>query len=206
MVREHGGLVASRAAFISYASGDLGGPGQGTRLSAGGRPFLVSSWPSSNLHGQREDHSQSLYSKTMHPFSSTLRTRLPANSLTWVMRLHHMNWNYGAGRYSVLTAATHLFFYGSCLLFLCGGFSTDYGLIVILSVWSLVWVRKSLNSRRCQRVTVLCCCLHVEQITWAHCLLYRTGDKCVLNFKPCVFGKELHKAEGCIHIKGKVPF
>lgn len=29
-----------------------------------------------------------------------------------------------------------------------------------------------------------------------------TGDKCVLNFKPCgMFGKELHKVEG--HIQDK---
>lgn len=30
----------------------------------------------------------------------------------------------------------------------------------------------------------------------------RTGDKCVLNFKPCgMFGKELHKIEGYIQDK-----
>lgn len=29
-----------------------------------------------------------------------------------------------------------------------------------------------------------------------------TGDKCVLNFKPCgMFGKELHKVEGYIQDK-----
>ena len=34
------------------------------------------------------------------------------------------------------------------------------------------------------------------------CLPCRTGDKCVLHFKPCgLFGKELHKVEGYIQDK-----
>ena len=33
---------------------------------------------------------------------------------------------------------------------------------------------------------------------------HKTGDKCVLNFKPCgLFGKELHKVEGYIQDKSK---
>lgn len=42
----------------------------------------------------------------------------------------------------------------------------------------------------------VCCFKHVLFF------LYSTGDKCVLNFKPCgLFGKELHRVEG--HIQDK---
>jgi hypothetical protein len=39
---------------------------------------------------------------------------------------------------------------------------------------------------------------HVPVFVFFH----RTGDKCVLNFKPCgLFGKELHRVEGYIQDK-----
>ena len=44
-----------------------------------------------------------------------------------------MNWDGGAGRHSFHSSKS-LIFYEPCLLFLCGGFSTDCGLIVILCV------------------------------------------------------------------------
>ncbi|KAK2489838.1 hypothetical protein MC885_012230 [Smutsia gigantea] len=51
------------------------------------------------------------------------------------------------------------------------------------------------------------CCVHnviigklwIEQYGTVEILNHRTGDKCVLHFKPCgLFGKELHKVEGHI--------
>ncbi|KAK6308255.1 hypothetical protein J4Q44_G00215260 [Coregonus suidteri] len=42
---------------------------------------------------------------------------------------------------------------------------------------------------------------HKEAYTWTNplCFNHNTGDKCVLNFKPCgMFGKELHKVEAHI--------
>uniref|UniRef100_A0A674PNL8 Oxysterol-binding protein n=1 Tax=Takifugu rubripes TaxID=31033 RepID=A0A674PNL8_TAKRU len=56
------------------------------------------------------------------------------------------------------------------------------------------------------------CCVHniimgklwIEQRGKVEIVNYRTGDKCVLNFKPCgMFGKELHKVEGYIQDKSK---
>ncbi|XP_020837187.1 oxysterol-binding protein-related protein 2 isoform X4 [Phascolarctos cinereus] len=56
------------------------------------------------------------------------------------------------------------------------------------------------------------CCVHniiigklwIEQYGTVEILNHRTGDKCVLNFKPCgLFGKELHKIEGYIQDKSK---
>lgn len=56
------------------------------------------------------------------------------------------------------------------------------------------------------------CCVHnviigklwIEQYGTVEILNHRTGDKCVLHFKPCgLFGKELHKVEGYIQDKNK---
>lgn len=56
------------------------------------------------------------------------------------------------------------------------------------------------------------CCVHnviigklwIEQYGTVEILNHRTGDKCVLNFKPCgLFGKELHKVEGHIQDRNK---
>ncbi|XP_028309421.1 oxysterol-binding protein-related protein 2-like isoform X2 [Gouania willdenowi] len=56
------------------------------------------------------------------------------------------------------------------------------------------------------------CCVHniilgklwLEQYGAVEIINHSTGDKCVLNFKPCgMFGKELHKVEGCILDKSK---
>uniref|UniRef100_A0A2I3GNI0 Oxysterol-binding protein n=2 Tax=Nomascus leucogenys TaxID=61853 RepID=A0A2I3GNI0_NOMLE len=56
------------------------------------------------------------------------------------------------------------------------------------------------------------CCVHniivnklwVEQYGNVEIINHKTGDKCVLNFKPCgLFGKELHKVEGYIQDKSK---
>uniref|UniRef100_A0A5F8G316 Oxysterol-binding protein n=1 Tax=Monodelphis domestica TaxID=13616 RepID=A0A5F8G316_MONDO len=56
------------------------------------------------------------------------------------------------------------------------------------------------------------CCVHniiigklwIEQYGTVEILNHRTGDKCILNFKPCgLFGKELHKIEGYIQDKSK---
>ncbi|RVE70222.1 hypothetical protein OJAV_G00062870 [Oryzias javanicus] len=56
------------------------------------------------------------------------------------------------------------------------------------------------------------CCVHniilgklwIEQYGTVEIVNHRTGDKCVLNFKPCgMFGKELHKVEGYIQDKNK---
>ncbi|KAG7259347.1 hypothetical protein CRUP_003983 [Coryphaenoides rupestris] len=54
------------------------------------------------------------------------------------------------------------------------------------------------------------CCVHniilgslwIEQYGTVEILNHSTGDKCVLNFKPCgMFGKELHRVEGYIQDK-----
>uniref|UniRef100_A0A3B3Z7F4 Oxysterol-binding protein n=1 Tax=Periophthalmus magnuspinnatus TaxID=409849 RepID=A0A3B3Z7F4_9GOBI len=56
------------------------------------------------------------------------------------------------------------------------------------------------------------CCVHniilgklwIEQYGTVEIVNHSTGDKCVLNFKPCgMFGKELHKVEGYILDKSK---
>nr|XP_051707285.1 oxysterol-binding protein-related protein 1 isoform X1 [Oryctolagus cuniculus] len=56
------------------------------------------------------------------------------------------------------------------------------------------------------------CCVHniivgklwIEQYGSVEITNHKTGDKCVLNFKPCgLFGKELHKVEGYIQDKSK---
>lgn len=56
------------------------------------------------------------------------------------------------------------------------------------------------------------CCVHniilgklwIEQYGTVEIVNHSTGDKCVLNFKPCgMFGKELHKVEGHIQDKKK---
>ncbi|KAJ8015951.1 hypothetical protein DPEC_G00002030 [Dallia pectoralis] len=56
------------------------------------------------------------------------------------------------------------------------------------------------------------CCVHnvilgklwIEQYGTVEILNHSTGEKCVLNFKPCgMFGKELHKVEGYIQDKSK---
>ncbi|KAM9856182.1 oxysterol-binding protein-related protein 2-like isoform 1-T2 [Aulostomus maculatus] len=56
------------------------------------------------------------------------------------------------------------------------------------------------------------CCVHnvilgklwIEQYGTVEIVNQSTGDKCVLNFKPCgMFGKELHKVEGYIQDKSK---
>ncbi|XP_042819175.1 oxysterol-binding protein-related protein 1 isoform X2 [Panthera tigris] len=56
------------------------------------------------------------------------------------------------------------------------------------------------------------CCVHniivgklwIEQYGNVEITNHKTGDKCVLNFKPCgLFGKELHKVEGYIQDKSK---
>ncbi|EPY78186.1 hypothetical protein CB1_001112010 [Camelus ferus] len=56
------------------------------------------------------------------------------------------------------------------------------------------------------------CCVHniivgklwIEQYGNVEITNHKTGDKCVLNFKPCgLFGKELHKVEGFIQDKSK---
>ncbi|XP_048666661.1 oxysterol-binding protein-related protein 2 isoform X4 [Marmota marmota marmota] len=56
------------------------------------------------------------------------------------------------------------------------------------------------------------CCVHnviigklwIEQYGTVEILNHRTGDKCVLNFRPCgLFGKELHRVEGHIQDKNK---
>uniref|UniRef100_A0A8C6SJY9 Oxysterol-binding protein n=1 Tax=Neogobius melanostomus TaxID=47308 RepID=A0A8C6SJY9_9GOBI len=56
------------------------------------------------------------------------------------------------------------------------------------------------------------CCVHnviigtlwIEQYGTVEILNHSTGDKCILNFKPCgMFGKELHKVEGHIQDKRK---
>ncbi|XP_075882281.1 oxysterol-binding protein-related protein 2-like isoform X1 [Nelusetta ayraudi] len=56
------------------------------------------------------------------------------------------------------------------------------------------------------------CCVHnvimgklwIEQYGTVEITNHSTGDKCVLNFKPCgIFGKELHKVEGYIQDKSK---
>uniref|UniRef100_A0A665T938 Oxysterol-binding protein n=1 Tax=Echeneis naucrates TaxID=173247 RepID=A0A665T938_ECHNA len=46
--------------------------------------------------------------------------------------------------------------------------------------------------------------LWIEQYGTVEIVNHSTGDKCVLNFKPCgMFGKELHKVEGYIQDKSK---
>ncbi|XP_012676271.1 oxysterol-binding protein-related protein 2 isoform X2 [Clupea harengus] len=56
------------------------------------------------------------------------------------------------------------------------------------------------------------CCVHnvilgklwIEQYGTVEIVNHSTGDKCILNFKPCgMFGKELHKVEGHIQDKSK---
>ncbi|XP_078507719.1 oxysterol-binding protein-related protein 2 isoform X1 [Lissotriton helveticus] len=56
------------------------------------------------------------------------------------------------------------------------------------------------------------CCVHnviigklwIEQYGTVEIVNHSTGDKCVLNFKPCgLFGKELHRVEGYIQDKSK---
>ncbi|XP_041497730.1 oxysterol-binding protein-related protein 2 isoform X1 [Microtus oregoni] len=56
------------------------------------------------------------------------------------------------------------------------------------------------------------CCVHnvilgqlwIEQYGVVEILNHRTGDKCVLHFKPCgLFGKELHRVEGYIQDKNR---
>ncbi|XP_059396893.1 oxysterol-binding protein-related protein 2-like [Carassius carassius] len=56
------------------------------------------------------------------------------------------------------------------------------------------------------------CCVHnvilgklwIEQYGTMEIVNHSTGDKCVLNFKPCgMFGKELHRVEGHIQDKSK---
>ncbi|XP_066443038.1 oxysterol-binding protein-related protein 2 [Eleutherodactylus coqui] len=56
------------------------------------------------------------------------------------------------------------------------------------------------------------CCVHnviigklwIEQYGVVEIINHSTGDKCVLNFKPCgLFGKELHRVEGYIQDKNK---
>ncbi|XP_060099880.1 oxysterol-binding protein-related protein 1 isoform X2 [Heteronotia binoei] len=56
------------------------------------------------------------------------------------------------------------------------------------------------------------CCVHniivgklwIEQYGNMEITNHKTGDKCILNFKPCgLFGKELHKVEGYIQDKSK---
>lgn len=56
------------------------------------------------------------------------------------------------------------------------------------------------------------CCVHniilgklwIEQYGTVEIVNHSTGEKCVLNFKPCgMFGKELHKVEGYIQDKSK---
>ncbi|XP_032317413.1 oxysterol-binding protein-related protein 2 isoform X3 [Camelus dromedarius] len=56
------------------------------------------------------------------------------------------------------------------------------------------------------------CCVHnviigklwIEQYGTVEIVNHRTGDKCVLHFKPCgLFGKELHKVEGYIQDKNR---
>ncbi|KAK0142647.1 Oxysterol-binding protein-related protein 1 [Merluccius polli] len=56
------------------------------------------------------------------------------------------------------------------------------------------------------------CCVHniilgklwIEQYGTVEIVNHSTGDKCVLNFRPCgLFGKELHKVEGYIQDKSK---
>ncbi|XP_075757207.1 oxysterol-binding protein-related protein 2 isoform X1 [Pelodiscus sinensis] len=56
------------------------------------------------------------------------------------------------------------------------------------------------------------CCVHniiigklwIEQYGTIEIVNHSTGDKCVLNFKPCgLFGKELHRVEGHIQDKNK---
>uniref|UniRef100_A0A8C5R7N3 Oxysterol-binding protein n=1 Tax=Leptobrachium leishanense TaxID=445787 RepID=A0A8C5R7N3_9ANUR len=56
------------------------------------------------------------------------------------------------------------------------------------------------------------CCVHnviigklwIEQYGTVEIVNHSTGDKCILNFKPCgLFGKELHRVEGYIQDKNK---
>ncbi|XP_038185940.1 oxysterol-binding protein-related protein 2 isoform X2 [Arvicola amphibius] len=56
------------------------------------------------------------------------------------------------------------------------------------------------------------CCVHnvilgqlwIEQYGVVEILNHRTGDKCILHFKPCgLFGKELHRVEGYIQDKNR---
>ncbi|CAH2303150.1 oxysterol-binding -related 2 isoform X1 [Pelobates cultripes] len=56
------------------------------------------------------------------------------------------------------------------------------------------------------------CCVHnviigklwIEQYGTVEIINHSTGDKCILNFKPCgLFGKELHRVEGYIQDKNK---
>ncbi|XP_020663772.1 oxysterol-binding protein-related protein 2 isoform X1 [Pogona vitticeps] len=56
------------------------------------------------------------------------------------------------------------------------------------------------------------CCVHniiigklwIEQYGTVEIINHSTGDKCILNFKPCgLFGKELHRIEGYIQDKNK---
>ncbi|XP_033009581.1 oxysterol-binding protein-related protein 2 [Lacerta agilis] len=56
------------------------------------------------------------------------------------------------------------------------------------------------------------CCVHnviigklwIEQYGTVEIINHRTGDKCILHFKPCgLFGKELHRIEGYIQDKNK---
>ncbi|XP_018089573.1 oxysterol binding protein like 2 L homeolog isoform X1 [Xenopus laevis] len=56
------------------------------------------------------------------------------------------------------------------------------------------------------------CCVHnviigklwIEQYGTVEIINHSTGDKCLLNFKPCgLFGKELHRVEGYIQDKNK---
>ncbi|KAM9343472.1 oxysterol-binding protein-related protein 2-like isoform 2-T2 [Pholidichthys leucotaenia] len=56
------------------------------------------------------------------------------------------------------------------------------------------------------------CCVHniilgklwIEQYGTVEIINHSTGDKCIMNFKPCgMFGKELHKVEGYIQDRSK---
>lgn len=56
------------------------------------------------------------------------------------------------------------------------------------------------------------CCVHniiigklwIEQYGTVEIINHSTGDKCILNFKPCgLFGKELHRIEGYVQDKNK---
>uniref|UniRef100_A0AAY4DSL7 Oxysterol-binding protein n=1 Tax=Denticeps clupeoides TaxID=299321 RepID=A0AAY4DSL7_9TELE len=69
-----------------------------------------------------------------------------------------------------------------------------------------------LNHKEAYTWTNPCCCVHnvilgklwIEQYGTVEIINHSTGDKCVLNFKPCgMFGKELHKVEGYIQDKSK---
>ncbi|XP_061076064.1 oxysterol-binding protein-related protein 2-like isoform X1 [Conger conger] len=69
-----------------------------------------------------------------------------------------------------------------------------------------------LNHKEAYTWTNPLCCVHniilgqlwIEQYGTVEILNHSTGDRCVLNFKPCgMFGKELHKVEGYIQDKNK---